>query len=225
MSGRTPGAAASSARAFDLDQLVQPSHTALVVNECQRGVVGPRAAFPALAEAASESGLVDRVSSLLEAARAAGVTVVHSLVGRRPDNRGSNRNARLFAAAARSPHRMVGGGELAAVAEGITVAESDIVITRIQGLSPMTGTELDPVLRNLGCTTVVVAGLSLNVAVTNLAFEAVNRGYHCVIARDAVVGIPRSYGDQVIANTLAVVATLTDTETLLARWRAATPAP
>jgi nicotinamidase-related amidase len=206
----------------ELDRLLDPAHTALVINECQEGVLGARAAFPALAEAAGEVGLVEHIGSLLEAARRAGVTVVHSLVGRRWDNQGSNRNARLFAVAARSPHRMVGGTELAATAKGIDVVDTDIVITRIQGLSPMTGTELDPILRNLGCSTIVVAGLSLNVAVTNLAFEAVNRGYHCVLPRDAVAGVPRSYADQVIDYTLAMVTTLSDTGTVADSWRRST---
>ena len=35
------------------------------------------------------------------------------------------------------------------------------------GLSPMAGTDLDAVLRNLGTTTVIVAGVSVNIAVTN----------------------------------------------------------
>ena len=58
----------------------------------------------------------------------------------------------------------------------------------------MTGTQLDPILRNLGVTTIVGVGVSLNVGMTNLAFDAVNRGYQIVIPRDAVAGVPAEYG-------------------------------
>ncbi len=57
----------------------------------------------------------------------------------------------------------------------------DLVLTRTHGLDPMAGTDLDPVLRNLGVRTIVVTGVSVNVAVTNLVMDAVNRGYDVVL--------------------------------------------
>ena len=65
------------------------------------------------------------------------------------------------------------------------------------------------ILRNLGVTTIVVVGVSVNVAVANFAFDAVNLGYQVVIPRDAVCGVPADYADAVIDNTLALVATIT----------------
>ncbi len=203
---------------IDLDQLVDPYHTALVVNECQEGALGPESTFPELARAARRAGMVEHIAELLTAARPAGVKVVHSVVGRRPDDRGSNRNARLFIVAARSPQRLVEGSPAAAVVSGIDVTDDDIVVTRRQGLAPMSGTELDPLLRNMGCTTIVVAGVSLNVAIQNLAFDAVNRGYQCVVPRDAVAGTPAEYAEQVLHHTLPMVATVTDSASLAASW-------
>jgi nicotinamidase-related amidase len=100
------------------------------------------------------------------------------------------------------------------------VAPSDLVLTRTHGLNPMAGTELDAILRNLGVTTVVVAGVSVNVAITNLVMDAVNRGYDVVLPRDAVCGVPREYADAVIDNTLSLLATLTTVEELTAIWDA-----
>ena len=62
----------------------------------------------------------------------------------------------------------------------------------------MSGTDLDPVLRNLGVTTIVVAGVSVNVAITNLVMDAVNRG-STWCCPDAVCGVPgrlRRRGDR-----------------------------
>jgi nicotinamidase-related amidase len=66
--------------------------------------------------------------------------------------------------------------------------------------------------------TVVVVGVSVNVAVTNLVMDAVNRGYQVVLPRDAVCGIPREYADAVIDNTLRLLATVTTVDELLAIW-------
>ena len=60
-------------------------------------------------------------------------------------------------------------------------------------------------------------GVSLNVGMTNLAFDGVNRGYQVVIPRDAVAGVPASYGDAVLDNTLNVIATLTTTAEVVRR--------
>ena len=38
----------------------------------------------------------------------------------------------------------------------------------------MGGTDLDAVLRNLGVSTIVVVGVSLNIAIPNLVMDAVN---------------------------------------------------
>jgi len=207
---------------IDLLALVAPSHTALVTQECQQGVLDEGSPLPALAEAAAAVGLVENIAALAKAARAAGVPVLHGVADRRADGRGGNRNARLFMAvgkAARgSGRRSATGSEFSQVMPGIGIEESDIVVPRLHGLSPMAGTGLDPILRNFGVTTIVGVGVSVNIAMTNFAFDAVNAGYQFVLPRDAVAGVPAEYVEQVIANTLSLVATLTTTAEVIAAW-------
>jgi len=100
----------------------------------------------------------------------------------------------------------------------IGVDPEDLVLSRLHGLGPMGGTDLDAVLRNLGVTTIVGVGVSVNVAITNFAMDAVNAGYQFVLPRDAVAGVPASYADAVIDNTLAFIATVTTTSEVLAAW-------
>jgi nicotinamidase-related amidase len=64
----------------------------------------------------------------------------------------------------------------------------------------------------------VVTGVSVNVAVTNLVMDAVNRGYQVVLPRDAVAGVPADYADAVIDNTLSLLATVTTVDALVAAW-------
>jgi nicotinamidase-related amidase len=104
------------------------------------------------------------------------------------------------------------------VPDEIGVDPGDIVLARYHGIGPMSGTQLDPILRNLGARTVVGVGVSLNVGVTNLAFDAVNLGYQVVIACDAVAGVPTDYGQAVLDNTLHIVATITTTAEIVRVW-------
>src|SRR5205085_1731752 len=95
---------------------------------------------------------------------------------------------------------------------------NDLVLSRLHGLGPMGGTDLDAVLRNLGVSTVVGTGVSVNVAITNFAMDAVNAGYQFVLPRDAVAGIPAAYAEAVIDNTLAFIATVTTAAQVAAAW-------
>jgi nicotinamidase-related amidase len=193
----------------DLRELVAPAHTAVVTSEVQQGVVGEGSVLPELAAAAAP--VLENIGRLAKAARAASVPVVHCTASRRADGFGSNRNARLFMA-------MKGSKLAPTVAPEVGVDDRDLVLTRYHGLSPMGNTDLDPVLRNAGVTTIVVTGVSVNIAVTNLTFDAVNAGYQVVIPRDAVAGLPAEYVEAVFANTLSLVATLTTTDELLTVW-------
>ncbi|MFG2978450.1 cysteine hydrolase [Streptomyces sp. NPDC048331] len=202
----------------DLD----PATTALLTVECQNGVVGEESALPELAKEARDSGMLERVAALVDAARGAGVQVLHAVAERRPDGLGANTNARLFRAAGRLPVRQLTGSRAVEVAPPIVVAEQDLVVRRLHGLSPMAGTDLDPLLRNLGIRTLVVTGVSSNIAIPNTVFDAVNLGYQVVVPVDAIAGVPASCTAEVIRNSLALVATVTTAEELLMRWA---PAP
>jgi nicotinamidase-related amidase len=202
----------------DLGELVDPAHTVVVTQECQVGVLGASSAFPELASAARDSGMLDAAGRLVRGARAAGVDVVHCVAARRPDGRGSNRNARLFAVAAKADGQLTPGPDAVEVCDEIGVAATDVVLTRLHGLGPMGNTDLDIVLRNLGATTVVGVGVSVNVGMTDFAFDAVNAGFQFVLPRDAVTGVPQAYADAVIDNTLSLVATVTTVDDVLGCW-------
>lgn len=198
--------------------LVGPGHTAIVTQECQGAVIGPHAGLAMLAEEARRVALPN-IARLLPAARAAGVHVVHCLVHKRPDGLGSNRNAKIFTLG-QGQVDITPGTPGAALLPELGPAPTDLVLSRWHGVGPMGGTDLDAVLRNLGVSTVVVVGVSLNIAIPNFVMDAVNAAYRVVVPRDAVAGIPTEYGEAVIANTLSLLATVTTTEDLVQTWTA-----
>ena len=199
-----------------LSELLDPVTTVLITVECQQGVVGPEAALPELAEQARSSGALANVARLVAGAHENGVQVIHAIAERRPDGRGANRNARLFHAAERLPVQQLSGTTAVRVAAPIEVSEEDFVVRRLHGLSPIQGTEVDALLRNLGCRTLVVTGVSANVAVPSAVFDAVNRGYTVVVPADAIAGVPSDYTPAMVRHTLALVATVATTDEVLA---------
>ncbi|MFG2968962.1 cysteine hydrolase [Streptomyces sp. NPDC048288] len=198
-----------------LAELVDPASTVLLTVECQQGVLGPDSALPELAHEARASGALANIARLVAAAHDTGVQVIHAIAERRPDGRGANHNARLFRAAERLPVQQLSGTAAVRVAPPIEVAEEDLVVRRLHGLSPIQGTDVDPLLRNLGCRTLVVTGVSANVAIPNAVFDAVNRGYTAVVPADAIAGVPSEYTPAMVRNTLALVATVATTDEVL----------
>ncbi|HEY8119878.1 MAG TPA: cysteine hydrolase [Myxococcota bacterium] len=202
---------------LDLASLLSPAHTALVTQEIQRGVIGDLSALPELAKEGQR--VLPQIARLVAAARVRGVRVIHCIAVRRGDGLGANTNARIFQYMARAEPKLIPGSPAAEIVPEVAVAPSDLVLPRIHGLSPFQGTELDFVLRNEGVRTIVGVGVSVNVAITNLAFDAVNAGYQVVLPTDAIAGTPREYAEQVFQHTLRNVATLASTDDVLAAWR------
>ncbi|OBB01384.1 isochorismatase [Mycobacteriaceae bacterium 1482268.1] len=197
-------------------EIAAPGHTAIVTQELQGAVVGPNAGLGALAKAARQQALPN-IERLLPVARDAGVRIVHCLVQRRPDGLGANHNAPIFAMGTKQVD-ISPGSEGATLLPEFGPAPDDVVLQRWHGVGPMGGTDLDAVLRNLGVTTIVAVGVSVNIAITNLVMDAVNAGYRVVVPRDAVAGVPADYADAIIDNTLALLATVTTTAALIAAW-------
>ncbi len=205
----------------DLDELLSPSHTAVVTMECQRGVIGDMASMGGLRDVMLDRGAIDAGARLCAGARAAEMPVVHCLAHFREDRAGSVANCRMLAASAKMSEHNGGlliGSESAEVIQEFAPQPSDIEIARWHGMSPFIGTSLDQTLRNLGVTTVVAAGVSLNVGVMGLVINAVDLGYQVVLAGDAVAGIPADYGDAVMDNTMAFLTTMLTVDDILARW-------
>ncbi len=202
---------------IELSSLVDPAHTAVVTQECQKAVLGEHAVFPQLAEAAQEH-MIPNAGRLVKAARAAGVNIVHCIAMRRADGLGSSNNARIFGAARKSGVALEPGSEGVEVINEIGMEDTDLVSRRFHGVGPMWGTDLDPILRNLGVRTIVAIGVSINVGVTNLVLDAVNAGYQVVLPRDAVAGIPANYANAVIDNTLSILATVVTTDDVIGAW-------
>jgi nicotinamidase-related amidase len=208
---------------FDVRPLVTPSTTALLTNEVQPGTVG---GGPEGSLGAAGALVLPNIVRLAEAARAAGVQVVHCVKVFRRDARARNRNVMLYRLRGQTPDGTPVAPDSRPV-EGSVVTpelgpdERDLVMTRLHGMGAVSDTGVVQVLRNLGITTVVVTGVSLNIGIPNTVMELVNQAFEVVVVRDAVAGTPAAYGEQMIRHTLGLLATVTTTDDLVAAWACA----
>jgi len=205
-----------------LSELVAPDHTAVVTMELQRGVIGDLAMMGALREAAIGRGALEGAGRLMRAAHLAGVRCVHCTAEHRPDRAGSAANCRILAQAAKSPpdQALTFGSEKAQLIPELELDESrDIVLPRMHGMTPFMSTSLDQILRNMGVTTVVAAGVSVNIGLLGLVMSAVDLGYQVVVPVDAVAGVPNDYAEAVIENTIAYLATLCGVADIEGAWK------
>jgi len=202
-----------------LRELVARGRCAVVVMELQRGVVGDLACIPELGKAVAEAGVITQTARLLHAARAAGVRVIHCTAAFRRDRVGSPGNVPLVNALLRNPDHLVVGTPAVEVVPELGPEPEDLLSQRLHGMSPFSGTSLEPWLRSEGATTVIAAGVSLNVGITGLVIEAVNRCYRVVVARDCVAGWPLDYGELVLEKTISQLATLATADEIAAAWR------
>ena len=204
----------------ELAELVDPRHTAVLTMELQRGVSGDLATMPALAQELKDRGVIAAAAAVCRAARGAGAKVVHCTAVTRPDEAGRLNNSRILKATAKGAHVFEIGAPGAEVMPELEPVPSDIEMPRLHGLTPFTGTSLDRVLRNMGVDTVVAIGNSINIGVLGLVLSAVDLGYQVVVPRDAVAAVPAEYGEQVLANTIALLATIVSSDDLATTWAA-----
>ncbi len=204
-----------------LQVLLSRGQCAVLLQELQEGVVGATSGLPALAEVVQQSALVPNAARVAAMARRVGVPVIHCTAENLPRGFGVNTNARLFAGARKRGMDNLPGSDSVQPIGALGPFESDVVLPRLHGLSPLTGSPLDSLLRNNGIRTIVVMGVSLNIAIPNLVFDAVNRSYQVVLVSDAVAGVPPAYGAQMIQHTLSLLCTIATSDEITRTWTSA----
>ena len=200
---------------IDLAPLIDPNRTAVVVFECQQGLLGEGSPLPGLADSAKQAGLLSHLASLIDRARGAGVRVVYVAVAKRPDGVGNPFNTPL-----ERRIRSAGGAPFDAgpVCAEVAPQPGDVVIERQHGLTGFYESGLDATLRNCGIKTIVLGGISLNVGVIGTTIEAVNRGYTVVVAHDCVAADPPEFGDPLLRFSIRNIAFLASSEEIGAAW-------
>ena len=206
-----------------LRSVMDLKHTAVLTMELQQGVVGEGALMKALVEEVDRVGVRTTAGRLCNEARSRSIRVVHCVAENRPDGVGEIENCKVFAMNARL-RRETGttpidqGTPGALLVPELGPHPSDVVVSRVHGLTPFTQTSLDQILRNLDIKTLVVTGVSINLGIFGTVMSAVDLGYNVVIVSDGVCGVPREYAEDVVKNSLSLLATIASADEVVAAW-------
>ena len=118
---------------------------------------------------------------LLQAARAAGIPVIHTKVMYHP----SGADGGWFVRKVPALRKLVPGEPLAEIDPKVAPLAEEVVIVK-QYPSPFFGTPLAPMLVTLGVDTLILAGCSTSGCVRAGALDGVQHGYRVIVPRECV---------------------------------------
>jgi biuret amidohydrolase len=185
------------------------ARTALLVIDMQRDFLEPGGFGAALGNDVSRlAAAVQPCRAVLAAARRAGLLVVHTREGHRPDLSDCPPAKRLRAPEGRrigDPGPMgrilVRGEPGHGIVEALAPLPGEPVVDK-PGKGAFHATDLEAVLRNRGVEALLVAGVTTEVCVSTTVREANDRGFRCVVLADCCA----SYFPEFHAAALAMVA-------------------
>ncbi|MCU1344278.1 MAG: isochorismatase family protein [Acidimicrobiia bacterium] len=198
------------------DVLSDPKSTAVLFVECQNGLLGDESIMKTIAIAAAPQK--EALGRLARGARSAGARVCHLTYIPMANNRSTNRKPPLFARLNDAMDPWTADSTAVLPIPEIGLEPGDLLLPRHTGFSPVNGQETFKLLRNIGVTTIVLAGISANVALPVAGVEATDENFDVIFPSDAIAGSPPEYREMVIKHTLAFIGTITTVDQLLTAW-------
>ena len=166
---------------------VDPKRTAVVLIEYQNDFTSEGGALhDAVRDVMERTGMLDNTRRLVEAARAAGATIVHAPIS----------YVRGYGELALHPYGVlkdvvdasafVKGDWGAEIVDALAPQEGDVVIEGKRGLDSFATTNLDFILRGRGITTIALGGFLTNCCVESTMRSGYEKGYHVITLTDCV---------------------------------------
>lgn len=189
-------------------------HPALLVMDLINEIVHPAGKYAAEGYAGQVAGreVLEHAATAISRARAAGVPVIHVVVGFQPDYSDWPPGSPVFAPA-RQEGRLILGTWATRPHDQVKPALDEPVVVK-RRLSPFYGTELELLLRTRGVDTVLLAGVSTDLVVLSTAREAHDRDFQVVVLEDATAAATQET-HQAAVRLLARTATVTTVDAAL----------
>ncbi len=172
---------------------MHPQTTALIIIDMQRDFLEPGGFGHALGNDVSLlRDAIEPIRRVLEACRAAGMLVIHTREGHRPDLAdlpAAKRRRGRFATGIGDPGPMgrilVRGEDGHDIIPELAPAPGEPVLDK-PGKGAFFATDLEPMLRARGIAHLVVCGVTTEVCVHTTVREANDRGFECLVLADCV---------------------------------------
>jgi nicotinamidase-related amidase len=166
---------------------VDPKRTAVVLIEYQNDFTSEGGALHgAVQDVMEKTGMLENTQALVEAARAAGATIVHAPITFAPG----------YGELAEYPYGILKGvvdstafvkGEWGSeIVDSLSPQEGDLIVEGKRGLDAFATTNLDFILRARGITTIALGGFLTNCCVESTMRTGYEKGYEVITLSDCV---------------------------------------
>lgn len=166
---------------------LDPAKTALILIEYQNDFTSEGGALNgAVAGVMEKTAMLANTVALTEAARAAGVTVMHAPITFAPGYGELSRHPYGILKGVVDSSAFVKNTWGAAIVDDLAPAEGDIVIEGKRGLDTFASTNLDFILRNKGIDTIILGGFLTNCCVESTMRTGYENGFRVITLPDCV---------------------------------------
>ena len=166
---------------------LDPKRTALVLIEYQNDFTSDGGALHGAVKDVMEStGMLANTRRLVEAARAAGVTIVHAPISYVPGYRELALHPYGILKAVVDATAFVKGEWGAEIVDVLAPREGDVIVEGKRGLDSFATTNLDFILRGRGVTTIALGGFLTNCCVESTMRTGYEKGYRVITLSDCV---------------------------------------
>jgi nicotinamidase-related amidase len=206
------------------EDYLNPATTAIVSIDMHRGHLDPSPQCPCPAPRARE--IVAPIDTFHDAARALRVPIIHV---RSVLRRGGVDDIHGISSAWRRTFPLYVGeipNSAAHAIEGSPWTEfvtrvdpADLIVETKKRLSAFHPTDLDFLLRNMRIESLVLNGGFTDCCILNTAFDASNRNYRVIVARDLVRGTDEHLEGAALAMVSLHLGLVADSADILAEWR------
>jgi nicotinamidase-related amidase len=179
---------------------LDPATTALVLIEYQNEFTSEGGVLHgAVSAVMDKTGMLPKTVALVDAARAAGVTIMHAPISFAPGYGEISRHPYGILKGVVDGNAFVKGTWGAAIVDDLAPEEGDIVIEGKRGLDTFASTNLDFILRSKGITTVIIGGFLTNCCVESTMRSAYENGYRVITLTDCTAATSAEEHDNAIA--------------------------
>jgi nicotinamidase-related amidase len=179
---------------------LDPATTALVLIEYQNEFTSEGGVLHgAVSAVMDKTGMLGKTVALVQAARAAGVTIMHAPITFAPGYGELTRHPYGILKGVVDGNAFVKGSWGAAIVDDLAPAEGDIVIEGKRGLDTFASTNLDFILRSKGIQTVIIGGFLTNCCVESTMRSAYENGYRVITLTDCTAATSPEEHDNAIA--------------------------
>ena len=187
---------------------LDPTTTALLLIEFQNDFTTPGGVFhDAVAPVMESTGMLAKTVKVVDAARAAGATVMHAPITFAPGYGEITDHPYGILKGVVDGSAFVKGEWGAAICEDLAPQQGDIVVEGKRGLDTFASTNVDFMLRSKGIRTVVIGGFLTNCCVESTMRSAYENGYQVITLSDCAAATSQAAHDNALLHDFGMFST------------------